>query len=520
MLTSSPVKELQDKALIADRQDPSLPSYIKESLRQKLPALKEVITSWIGKEAWAVDGELIDEELADKILPKDYYEPFDAWRNKILRSVFERRFRDIIEKDFAGLLTRFTEKQFPETFNEVLNDVDLQGSSFTAFLKEADELALRDGVCYIYIDAPQFDIPPVSEAQRRNNNLRPYLVLVPRVSFINWKRKKKGGELVLTLAVIEEQVTVDSGLYGEKTETLYRVLFPGGFVVWKIIESPNGFEAVIATDEDGQPIQGETGLDFIPVVPYSLTSNNTYEAEIPLKDLSDLNIELYQVSAENREILHKCNTPTLVINDKDENRYTGAQDLNPSIDITAIGSNTSLKNVEAEWVEPSGVAINSTQTEIEKINKKIDNKTLAFLAGNTVMKTATEVNINTSQAVANFSGIANKKESNVQNILKTWLAYSSEQINENELGIEINKEILKEQVTVTFADLISGFTQGLMSRKLALQTAKRKEVFGSNFTEEDLQAELELSTFSGNEEIGDDTIPLSQLEDEQVITNV
>ncbi len=505
---------------MVDHQNKSLPSYKKKALHDLVPSLQKILDIWIGKNAWYYDNELVDEEKADSYLPRDLYEPRDAWVAKIARAPFERRFRDIIEKDYAGLLTRYTENDLPESFQESLNNIDFNGNNFKSFLRQADTLALRDGVCYVYVEAPiiRQGEQAISETERRERNLRPYLVLIPRLSFINWRLDSSMGNSTLTMAVIEEKAMIADGEYAEKEEVRYRVLFPGSFVVFRLVEQ-GGIEGIeIVTDENGNELRGETGLNFIPIVPYSLTSNNAFFAEIPFEDLADMNLELYQNVAEKKEILHKCNTPTLVINERDPDNYPGKDDRNNSTDILAVGSNSALKNLEAKWIEPSGVAISATQTEYDAINQRIDSKTISLFSGSQVERTATEADINATQTTANFSGLTAKKESNVQEIVKTWAAYSTEPVS-SRAGIVLNREVIKKQIQVTFGDLLNGFTQGLISRDLALTVLKDKEVFGSSFGEMELKEELDGISSKQPTSIDDDTIDLNGSSD-LVIENV
>ena len=471
--------------------NPNLPNYQHPYYREILPALIYLRDMWFGKYNWYRDGQIHDRWLAYKYLPPEQAEPKDAYLARIARSRFEQRFRNAIEKDMAGLLSQFQLMDASRSLLQYQDDIDLRGNNLKVFLKEADKLALRDKHCFILVDYPPTDDSIVTEADRLASGRRPYLVLIERHQVINWFTSYRNGREVLELLVIKETVREKEGMYGIREIEQYRVLTPGAYAVYRIVQKDGKSIAVLASDEQGNLKRGETSLDYIPVIPYSLTHGDLFGSNIdfPLLDLADLNLELYQLESEKREILHKCNIPVFVIDRRDADKNL-PKDADAGNQAMAIGCNTLLYDLDARWVEPTGNAIAATQHDIEKLQERIDTRTLAFLSGSQIARTATEAELDASQARANFMGLAAQKESTVAEIFKIWAEYEAE----TNIGrIEVSRDLLKAPLTLSFREIADAIAQGIISRRLGLQILKQKQVLGDEFSEADLEAELALT---------------------------
>ena len=452
------------------------------------------------------DNDIHDIEKAWCYLPPESQEPTDAYLNRLKRSRFERRFRNAIEKDFAGLLSQFVLKDAPRTLLQHQDNVDLRGNSLRVFLKEADKLALRDKYCFILVDYPPFDDNIQSEADRLVSGRRPYLVLLSRVQVINWQVSYQNGREVLTKLVFRKTVYRQEGEYGTKEIELFYVCLPGAYAAYEMIDVGGTKQARIAVDEDGTEIIGQTSLSYIPVTIYSLTDVNVLEDNpnsFPLQDLAELNLELYQIESEKREILHKCNMPSLVIDRRDGRGHIPTDSNNSNLSTT-IGPNTVNYDVRMEWVEPTGRAIAATQDDIERLNKRIDVQTLAFLSGSKIARTATEAEIDSTQMRSNYANLAISKESSFNTIATIWGDY------EDEAGlwaIECDRELFKSPLELSVSEIQDLYLTGVISLNLCLTILRAKKVFGEDFTEQDLLLELERSG----------SVRLEEREDEEVL---
>ncbi len=206
--------------------NPNLPNYQHPKYREALSSLTFIEDMWVGRSNWYRyndSNDIYDIQKAYCYLPPENQEPIQAYLSRLARSRFERRFRNVIEKDFSGLLSQFVLKEAPRTLLQYQDNIDLRGNSLRVFLKEADKLALRDKYCFILVEYPQFDPNIVSEADRLVSGRRPYLVLLTRNQVINWQVKYINGKEVLTKVVFRKTAYRPDGEYGTKELELYYV---------------------------------------------------------------------------------------------------------------------------------------------------------------------------------------------------------------------------------------------------------------------------------------------------------
>jgi hypothetical protein len=459
-----------------------LPNYEHPRYVEAKPTLLFLLDMWHGRTHW-VD----DLTKSYNYLPKESQEPTQEYLNRLKRSRFERRFRNAIDKDFAGLLAQFNIKDSPRSLLQYQDDVDLRGNSLRVFLREADKLALRDGYCFVLVDYPKIDEPYLSESDRLKFKHRPYLILINRSAVINWEIDYIRGKETLTRLVFKRTEYVKDGDFGVVMRELIYVLLPGAFVAY----SMDGDDCVIARDSHGRPIIGKTSLDYIPISVHSLTDVNVLSGELnlPLLDLAEMNLELYQLESEKREILHKCNMPSLVIDRRNRDGFI-PNDGYESNSYVVIGPNTVNYDCDMRWVEPTGNAIAATQDNIAFLNDRIDTYTLVFLTNSKVPRTATEADLNSTQARSNYVSLAIAKESSFNTIASIWADYEGETGN---WQIECDRNLFKAPLDLSVAEVQNLYLSGVISLELCLSILKAKKVFGDNFSEFDLVDEVQLA---------------------------
>lgn len=490
-------------------QDPSLPDYQHLFYREILPTLIELQDLWDGKENWFKNGMMVDSEKCNRYLPREKHDLDFQYIHRLERSRYENRFRDAIEKDFAGLLTQFQLKDASEALEKYQDNIDLKGNSLTAFLKAADALALRDGLCYIYADYQRADPNIRGEDERQARGRRPFLILYPRHQIHNWEVHYEYGEEQIDLVIIKEYAYVKVGKYGQELEERYRILTPGAYEVQKIIESDGQKVAVPALDSNGNAIAGTTNLTKVPLIPYSLTSTESFEVNtFPTKDIADLCLELYRLHSDKLENLHLCNIPVPTFHEKNL-EYSTKGEKN-STKEAVINYSTAYWNVDLKWAEPDGKAILHSQQECKTAHAAIDSKTLAFLSGSQIARTATEANLDASQSRSNFAGLSAQKESAVERVFKFFDAYESD-INNTKTSsrIEVDKKLIDIVSNLSPKDLIEFQTTGAFSKEFVLRRLSEIKAFGRYLTDEEIAEELNKS--------GENGFNLNNLDDNTVL---
>ena len=304
-------------------------------------------------------------------LPKEAKEPLQAWSDRVKRTTFDNRFEPAI-KDYAGLLSVFSLNNDVALSIEANKDnIDQMGNDLWTFFHEADQYCLRDGWCGIMVEFPPEDPNINSNADLLASDRRPYLVLIDRRDVINWRTSKVNGKPVLTQVTIRENRIESDGDFGEKQVTCYRVLRPGEYAVYQIIESVVGEAQLLLVE------QGVTSLDTIPLVYYSVTESQLFAAKAPFLNLAKLNVEHYRQRSELNEVRRKCNLPVPV-----RKGYIQTPDQLKTAPPLVIGPNSVLdipKDGDFFFAEPSGVAIADSRQAILDLEAAMDRMTLNFL---------------------------------------------------------------------------------------------------------------------------------------------
>jgi len=459
-------------AIAANPGDVNSPNYVHPLVldyRWEMGFLKEV---WDGLRGAGVKG---------KYCPKEEREPGRAYQQRLDRCRFDNRFQPAI-KDYSGLLSVFTlNEDTPKSIISNKENIDQQGSSIWTFLSEADQMALRDGWCGIYVDYPPTDENIQSQGDLLASDRRPYLVLIERGSVINWDFEYDiNGKPVLKMLVLQESVFVRTGKYGHTLIQQYRVLYPGSFEVWGLVPSPetqNVSDTVLELFE-----AGETSLETIPFVYYSVSGGGLFQSPAPFLNLALLNVEHYQKRSQKNEVLRKCNLPVPVrrgaIRDPKTNQFP------PLI----IGPNSCVdvpENGDFFFAEPSGAAIASTSEDIKQLELAMDRTTLDFLTNGDGQKTATEVIIDSAKTGASLTDMARRKESAVQSTFELWIAYTGESEGG---GITMDESLLQTPMSPEEIGQITNLaSQGFISQKTLLTTLQQGKILSKDF---DVDAEL------------------------------
>ncbi len=443
-------------------KDPSLPSFLHPTY---LDAANELQIVWdVWQELKGCKGDY---------LSKEEEEPPLAYKNRLARTQFDSRFKPAL-KGHAGLLSEFVlSDDVAPSIAAARDDIDLQGSSIESFLTDQDETVLRDGGMGILVEHPpqptdENGNPLIqSAADEQNYALRPYLVAVDRRNILNWSIIYEQGKPIIQRLTIQESRLVAVDDYGVETKTYYRVLTPGRFDVYELVQIQGGKYQKVLVPE----LSGATGLEVVPFVWYSVSDSKWFESQPPFLNLAQLNIEHYQKRSSLNEVIHKCNLPVPVRKGLIKN----LADLLKGVVKLIIGPN-SVVDIPADgdffFAEPTGNAINATQTDIEKLERSMDRMSLAFLTGGEAAKTATEVVMDTAQTQCSLKNMARRKESTVQRLFALWVQYTGEDQGGT---ITVNESILQTPASPQEVQTILDAMGVKISNQLGLQMLQERK---------------------------------------------
>ena len=518
-------------------KDVNSPAYIHpylQSIYGKLQLVKDV---WEGKSAWfdlesiasfskvttrknsySSFYKSINWQKAFCYLPQEPEEPDAAYLMRLTRSLFDRKFREFISGDLAGLLSHYSLLDEGASLTKYKKDVDAQGTSLDLFLTNLDILAARDGMVAVLTEMPK-DISARSAAEAIATGVRPYWIAIERCNVTFVKSTVVGSLKQITAVGIRSYVEVEDGFFGVKEQERYTIyeLVDGivNFYIFAMEEDASG-HTVIRDNKQKSAIprngvnrsdaianltsdinvdgmvyidSGIIDLPFIPITFYSLNSSDAFRADISLYDYAELNIEHYQLYSEIREALHASNNPIPVINDRATD-YTGTNIRGNSDELFVFGPNTVLRNYDVDKLEFEGKGIEQTLNLLDRVEQTMNAKGLSFITGQHIAKTATEVELNAGQTESRLSVLANNKESAFEKMASHWAAF----MGENAIAqIIVDRDLIANISKLSPESMLDAMATGGLSKAFTLDVLNKNKAFGEVLPEEEIERELERS---------------------------
>jgi hypothetical protein len=460
--------------------DPNSAAYRSPQYLAAIGDLRFVADMYQGIRAWiGADGAIADS--ARLYLPPAPKEEEDNYQRRLYRSSFERRFGNAINT-FAGALSKFSiTGDLPKQFGENLEDVDLAKTSFTRFLINADIGALRDGVCWILVEYPMSS-KSLTYADEAKAGRRPYLKIYQAEDLINLRCSSSGA---IELAVFRETTLEQSGLYGQAEVERYRVLVPGGGLLYRLVKNTDSEPSLELENE------WKTTIDITPLVPYAITPIITGFQMVlppPLLDLALLNLHHYRKTSYKDELIMKCNLPILEIEDLVKQGEMvmpmGGQGLPAPKPQIVIGANTVLYNTRSRYVEPTGSALSMAIEDIRNLEVAMSRNTFDFTVQG-APRTATEVAQASADLTANLMSMIASKEAAVRTIFDYWQMYAG---GNHSGGIQVDEGAVQTVINSTNVDRLQLLrSAGEISRKTYLTLLKESRVLPQTI---DVDAEI------------------------------
>ena len=371
---------------------------------------------------------------------------------------------------------------------EWAKDFDMEGHDINVWGRRAMREGLIDGMVHALADHVALPSGLNAKEFMELGGGRPYISLVPAQHLLAAYTDFIGGVKRCVHARIREFQTYLVGFREEKRERV-RVLEPGYYQLWEA--GPGGWGII----EEGELLKanGEPWL-WVPLETfYAGTSDIDYVVTPPFLDLAYKNVEHWQSTSDQRNILTKGRFPMLAASGVDPN---SVKDESGNL---VVGPHTALVSEDpgGKWyyVEPGGAAISAGERDLEHLEKA-----MTILAMDPVQtspggsaQTATGKTLDDAKARAPLEiwarDFANFLERCVQNMF-AWLA-----MDDAKVGIEVNTDFglniadIGELTTLTTLRSMREITRSTLYAEL-----KRRQVLQENFDPELEEALLEIES--------------------------
>ena len=388
--------------------------------------------------------------------PRELDESYD---NRLSRSVCPPYYQRL-EKMLAGMLTRKPVRLIDtdNLIQEQLFDVDLQGNDLNIWAYETTRKLIRYGHCGVLVDAP------------KDQKGKPYWITYTPREILGCRHEIIEGETKLTQLRLLENIIEPDGLYGEKQVEQVRVLTPGNFEIHR-------------KDEKGDYQITDEGTTTLSEIPFSVAYSNRVnllESRPPLEDIAELNLRYYQCNSDLSNQLHISSVPLLAFYGFPQSSEEVSAGPGEAVAFPAEG--------RAEYIEPSGKSFDAQFTQLDRIERQINELGLAAVLGQKISaETAESKRIDRSQGDSTMMVVAQQ----MQDLIDNCLIFHSKFLgNKNHGSCFVNRDFLDSRLDPQeISSYLQLFQAGTITHETLLKQLSEGEVLGDEFdVEEELAA--------------------------------
>lgn len=340
----------------------NLPSTMSKAASAQRPALELVRDLWSGPERI--------RDAGPAYLPQAPGEDPSNYRTRLARSVFFNFFATAIEGlvGFVFMKTPVLGDDVPAAIVPHWENIDLAGTHGDVFARDLLQDAMIAGHAAILVDYPDTGGVMLSLGEEQAMGVRPYWVPVKKDNILSWRESIVNGHTVLDQVVLRECRMVPDGLYGEKEQTVYRVLYRENDAAKWRLEMVTARNTVVVLAEGVYANQVE--LPIVEVV--TSGREGRFCSKPTLADVAYLNIAHYQQWSDYATSIHKTCVPLLVI--------AGASADGPIV----VGPNSALTftnpQASATYVSHDGASLASCAAALQSLKDAMADMSLAMLA--------------------------------------------------------------------------------------------------------------------------------------------
>ena len=215
--------------------------------------------------------------------------PCDNHCKNIIQIYSSFLFRVKASRDFGGM-------QDEASLESFIKDADLDGNSFDAVMKQAQNYSSIYGHCFLILDKPA--VQTNTKAEELEQEIRPYVSMVTPENVLDWNFERQvNGKYELNYLKIREEVDKSGGSY-------MRLWFP------------DRVDTIYVEDIGTEPTLIDTATNQIGKIPavilYNAKSHKRGIGQSDLVDIADLQKAIYNEYSEIEQLIRLTNHPSLV----------------------------------------------------------------------------------------------------------------------------------------------------------------------------------------------------------------
>ena len=286
---------------------------------------------------------------AGRYLEPYYYESRDDYEKRLRQVGLDNHVKSVVGIYNSFLFRKDIKRDFGSIENDpglapFLADADLDGRSFSAFMRDVSAYSMVYGNCWIIVDKSNVQVG--TRAEELEQGIRPYVSLFTPDNVLDWEyTRETNGLYRLTYLKVKEEIIENKQYIREYTPDEVNVyLIDGDDKRGDLVESlPNALGRVPA------------------ICVYAQRSNVRGVGVSAVGDIADVQKEIYEFNSEIEQIIRLTNHPSLV-KTADTEASAGAG----SIVQMPQGMDPGLKPY---LLQPDGASIEAV---LDSITKKVD----------------------------------------------------------------------------------------------------------------------------------------------------
>lgn len=397
----------------------------------------------------------------------------------------------------------------PKLIAPYKKDFTIDNESMNKAEKELTKETILQGRAGLLVDYPDVNTSNMTQQELEDNSIHSYAAIYKAEDIINWKIEKRKGKMVPTLVVLKELVDAP---WGSKFDTLqvhqYRVLELDERGYYKqtvyYLENPVDIykkdplsEAYIG-GEYYPKMNGEF-MDFIPFICIGVEGLSWDISRSPMEDITNINIGLYNNSADLENSLSITAAPTLIL--KGYESKEGQK--------VVLGSNNAiiLNNIdgEASFLEFAGSGVEPTAKEIETKKKDMAILGLRILsAEQNINEGADTAAINQNGENSVLASISRSVSEALTQALILMVKWDNPDAKTDDIEVKLNTDFLANHLNANMLNSLTVMVKsGLISDEEMFEILKSGEIIPASMLFDEHKKQLAGSMFAQLMEGGD-----------------
>lgn len=400
-------------------------------------------------------------------LPRHAAESFENWVSRINASyyddLFAKALRQFIDLSFSNGVYFAGDSDFKKHYE----NIDLHGSHGDVFLRQFALSVMKYGHSFLLVDFPhvQFD----NYADFIESGARPYWLEINPKNLINWRCRYAGDSLVFTLAVIKEEILIESGSFGYESVNQYRVLRSGSWEVWRELGGDSQRDRKLVMIQAGNY---GNNINFVPIVPvFAGTRLGDCVSFPPLRSLAEKNRILYQMTSDHNRKVSLCCQPVPVL--KDAMRGDEPLEIGPNSFINLRDPNGSF-----QWIEPLALSLEQSRKDLDDLRQSISQDAASYLTAPSDRQSSRTTELLTIPLQSNLLGFNTSFCDGINKAIQIHQQF----LNTDDVRISLDSTIFEQKKDSQLAYAIQGlYKDGVLTRKSALEAVQALGILGPKF---------------------------------------